>query len=273
VSSATPTSLFELDGDRYVATAMSRGPWDPRHCHGGPVSALLARAVEQVDDAGSVSSGDWQIARLTVELTRPVPVGAPLDLAVDVERPGRKVSLVSAVLRDGGTEVARVRALRIRCAAVALPTDANLAIDVPLAPPESAPRVRATWAVGDEPTFHADACEHRFVGGSWDAPGPVEVWIRLEVAVIDDEVPSGVQRVAAAADFGNGISHSLPYEEFVFINPELTVHLLRPPAGEWVGMRTASRYGPTGSGLAESELFDRSGRVGRSCQSLFVSGR
>ncbi len=53
---------------------MSRGPWDPASCHGGPVGALLARAVEQVGPAGA-----WQLARLTVELTRPVPVGKPLD--------------------------------------------------------------------------------------------------------------------------------------------------------------------------------------------------
>jgi hypothetical protein len=267
MSTAVPTSLFVTDGDRYVATGMSRGPWDPRHCHGGPVSALLARAVEGVDD------DPWQIARLTVELTRPVPVGVPLDLRVEVERPGRKVSLVGAVLTDAGTEVARVRALRIRTEDVVLPADANLAVDVLLAPHDSVPSERATWAVGEQVAFHTDACEHRFVGGSWNGPGPVEVWIRLVVPLLDGEEPSGVQRVVAAADFGNGVSGSLPYDDFVFINPDLTVHLLRPPDGVWVGMRTASRYGTTGAGLAESELFDLSGRLGRSCQSLFVSGR
>ena len=82
-----------------------------------------------------------------------------------------------------------------------------------------------------------------------------------------------MQRVMAAADFGNGVSASLPYEDWVFINPDLTVHLLRPPTGEWVGLRTASRYGSVGAGLAESELFDADGRIGRSCQSLFVDQR
>ena len=91
--------------------------------------------------------------------------------------------------------------------------------------------------------------------------------------MLDGESPSGVQRAAAAADFGNGVSCSLPYEEFLFINPDLTIHLLRPPFGEWIGMRTASRYGDLGAGLAESELFDADGRIGRSCQSLFVSPR
>ena len=91
--------------------------------------------------------------------------------------------------------------------------------------------------------------------------------------MVEGEVPSGLERVAAAADFGNGVSASLPYDDFVFINPDLTVHLLRPPVGEWVGMRTASYYGTAGAGMAESQLFDAVGRVGRSCQSLFVDTR
>jgi hypothetical protein len=261
--------LFEIDGSSVRATELSRGPWDERHCHGGPVAALLARAVLGADDSADL----WQVSRLTIELTRPVPVLAPMSVSVTVERPGRKVSLVAAVLRDGEVEVARVRALRIRRLDLDLPEDANLAVDQLLAPPDTAASERAQWAVRDQVAFHADACEHRFVEGSWMQPGPVGAWIRLLFPVVDGETPSGLERVAAAADFGNGISGSLDYEQYVFINPDLTVRLLRPPVGEWVGMRTSSYYGPTGSGMAESALFDADGRVGRSCQSLFVDPR
>ena len=121
--------------------------------------------------------------------------------------------------------------------------------------------------------FHRDACEHRFVESTWDTPGPVGLWIRLDVPLVADEEPSGVQRVMAAADFGNGVSGSLPHDEWLYINPDLTVHLGRPPVGVWVGMRSASRYAAAGAGLAESELFDAAGRLGRSCQSLFVDHR
>jgi hypothetical protein len=210
---------------------------------------------------------------LTVELVRPVPVLTALGLTVEIERPGRKVSLVAAVLRDGDTEVARVRSLRIRAEHLPLPDDANLATDVPLAAPETGLWQRPSWATGDHVAFHSHGCEHRFVAGTWDAPGPVELWIRLLFPLLDGEETSGVQRTVAAADFGNGVSGSLPFDTFVYINPDLTVNLLRPPIGPWVGMRTASRYGPLGAGLAESALFDTHGRVGRSCQSLFVSSR
>lgn len=49
--------------------------------------------------------------------------------------------------------------------------------------------------------------------------------------------------------------------------------MLRPPTGEWVGMRTGSHDGTAGAGLAESALFDEQGRIGRSCQSLLVEAR
>ncbi|MGB0113041.1 MAG: thioesterase family protein [Ilumatobacteraceae bacterium] len=271
----TATALFDTAGtDRWVPTELSRGPWDPRACHGGPVSALLARAIERSDPDAEI---DWQVARLTIELTRPVPVGRVLTLHTEIERPGRRVSLVAARLTDGDTEVARARSLRIRNEAMALPADTAGGDDTPPSSPDGVPAQRVTWAETGNVAFHADACEHRFTHGAWDQPGPVEVWIRLRVPVVDGETPSGVQRAAAAADFGNGVSSGLPYEQFTFINPDLTVHLLRPPVGEWIGMRTATHYGDldasTGAGFAESALFDDTGRVGRSVQTLVIDAR
>jgi hypothetical protein len=99
------------------------------------------------------------------------------------------------------------------------------------------------------------------------------VWIRLTVPLVEGEEPTGLQCVAAAADFGNGISGALPIERFTFINPDLTIHLLRPPVGPWIGLAGRSHYGDTGAGLAESALFDAQGRVGRSAQSLLVARR
>ncbi len=269
-------ALFAPTGDgHWMATEYARGPWDPAHCHGGPVSAFLARACEQVELDDGV---DWQIARLTIELTRPVPVGVPLALRAEVERPGRKVAMVAAGLASAdGRDVAKVRALLIRRSEFALP-------DHPLAPPEltgtpGAGRAETvTWAVdADQVAFHSHGAEHRIVTGGWETPGPIEVWIRLRTQVVEGEPPTGVQRAAAAADFGNGVSSALDFNDFVYINPDLTVHLARPPVGEWIGMSSHSRYGTdtlsSGAGFAESALHDADGRVGRSVQSLFVERR
>jgi hypothetical protein len=52
---------------------------------------------------------------------------------------------------------------------------------------------------------------------------------------------------------------------------------MRPPVGEWIGMRSASYYGTangsSGAGFAESALFDADGRLGRSVQSLILDER
>ena len=275
VASGAATSLFEPAGPgRWTPTELARGPWDPRACHGGPVGALLARAVEH---ATADSPVDWQMARLSIELTRPVPVGTPLTLTTEIERDGRKVSLVAARLCDGDTEVARARSLRIRVKDLDLPTDVVQSLPDPPGRPDDGRTQRVTWAVDEHVAFHKDACEHRFVEGAWDAPGPVGVWIRLLVDVVPGETPSGVQRAAAAADFGNGVSGGLPFDRFTYINPDLTVHLLRTPVGEWIGMRSESVYGTattsSGAGFAESALFDVDGRLGRSVQSLILDER
>src|SRR6476660_3027613 len=87
-------ALFERDGDRVVPTELCRGPWHPNACHGGAPSALFATVCEQ-HEPGPASF----VARLTVELMRPVPI-APLVLSVATIRPGKKVQWIEAHLHD-----------------------------------------------------------------------------------------------------------------------------------------------------------------------------
>jgi hypothetical protein len=75
------------------------------------VAALLAAAVEDVEPDGV----DWFVARLTVELERPVPLAA-LRLETVVTRPGRKVSLVEATIARADTAASSPG--RVRCASV-----------------------------------------------------------------------------------------------------------------------------------------------------------
>ena len=269
-------ALFAPTGDPTVwrPTAWSRGPWNPEHCHGGPVSAFLARAVENIDDGSDVK---WQVARLTIELLRPVVVEAPLRLTTDIERPGLKVSLVAASLTDAGSgkEVARVRALRIRRAGFELPDHPTGDLD-DMGEPGSGRVESLQWdeSDGEGVAYHRSSCTHRWVMGSFADAGPCRVWIRLDVAVVPGDKPSGLSRVAAAADFGNGVSGALPAAKFSYINPDLTIHLARPYVGDWVGMASHSLYGTegrtSGAGWAESALYDAAGRLGRSIQSLIL---
>ena len=94
--------------------------------------------------------------------------------------------------------------------------------------------------------------------------------VRLVRPVVGAENPSPLMRAAAAADFGNGVSAAVEWGRFLFINTDLTIYLHRDPVGEWVCLDASTQVEPTGVGLAESELYDGEGRVGRSLQALLV---
>jgi hypothetical protein len=263
-----PASLFEpVEGGAWLPTAWSRGPWSPDALHGGPVAALLAGALEHAGD--EAAKGPMQAARLSVELLRPVPV-APLALRATVTRPGRKVQLVDATLGTAdGTEVATARLVRVHDVAVAAPVTHD---DRGAPPPPTAPASPMEHRI-PYPGFHSHGVEHRFVRGSFAEPGPAVDWIRLRVPVTPDAHPSPLQRVAAAADFGNGISRVTDFDAMLFINPDLTIHLHRPAVGEWVCIDAVTWMEQRGLALAESRLWDERGPIGRSLQSLLIDER
>jgi hypothetical protein len=257
-------SLFQPLGDgRWEPTVAARGPWSPEALHGGPVAALLARAVEAAE-----TRNPMQPARLTVELLRPVGF-EPLAVTAAVIRPGRKVQLVEATASQGGKDVARAVGLRVRDEAVAVPPGPPEVVPPPPDQGVSSP----PWRDDELPAFHNTGVENRFVLGRFDRPGPATDWIRLRCPVVPDEAPSPFQRVAAAADFGHGISRMLDFNHHRYVNPDLTIHLRRLPVGEWVCLEATTHLGGRGLGLAESALYDEAGFIGRSVQSLLVEGR
>ena len=85
--------------------------------------------------------------------------------------------------------------------------------------------------------------------------------------------PSPFQRLAAAGDFGNGISATLSWDDYLFINPDLTLYIEREPVGEWICLESETRIARDGIGVAESVLYDERGRVGRATQALLVAPR
>jgi len=87
---------------------------------------------------------------------------------------------------------------------------------------------------------------------------------------VPGEEPSPLQRVAAAADFGNGVAAPAPFEELRFVNADLSIHLHRLPAGEWVCLDSVIWMSGHGVAQAESALYDERGPIGRSLQSLLL---
>ena len=256
----TTEALFVAEPGGFRPTAFALGPWTPGHLHGGPVVGLIAREAQRCEPDERL-----RIARLTVELIRPVGL-SPISLAARLIRPGRKVQLVEVICRQDGIEVALGRALRIRTADMDLPK-AALHAELPFAPPESGVPMESN---GLPRTFHSEGAELRFVEGAFESPGPATVWVRLRVPVLASEYPSPLERVATAADFGNGVSSPLSHGDWLFINPDLTIHVSRLPVGEWVGLESRTLAEPQGIGISESRLWDEQGPIGRSIQSLLI---
>ena len=100
-----------------------------------------------------------------------------------------------------------------------------------------------------------------------------ERWMRMNCALVAGEEPTPLQRTLVAADVGNGISAVLDWRRYLFINVDLSVHLERLPAGEWVCVDAVTLPQPSGVGTAESVLFDERGRIGRAAQALLIAER
>jgi acyl-Coa thioesterase superfamily protein/acyl-CoA thioesterase superfamily protein len=254
----------ERGGGSFLASELTRGPWDPGAQHAGPPAALLGREIEKL-----VGDESFQVGRVVFEILRPVPIGE-VRLSSRVLRPGRKVQLVEASLSGEAGELMRATAWLLRTDELELPEGAVDESPSPQGPEEG-------WVPEFFPTGHdvgyQSAMEWRAVAGAFLEPGPATVWMRMRQPLLAGEEPTPLQRALIAADVGNGISAVLDYREYVFINVDLTVHFERMPAGEWVCVDAVTRPQPTGIGTAESVLFDERGRIGRAAQSLLVARR
>jgi hypothetical protein len=267
VSDSSPRGAFvALPDGRYLATPLTRGPWDPNHQHAGPPIALVLRAIERVAAEQQLT----HVARLTANLFRPIPV-AELAIEVKVDYAGRNSAHISAAIYGEGKEVARLTALVQR--QIDQPLSAGLpGHPLPQAPrsPENSPR--ASFPFEHRYVGYFDLVETRVAAGRF-FDGPSAIWFRLNHPVVAGEAPSAYQRVAVAADSGNGVSAVLDLRRYLFVNSDLTINLLRCPRGEWVCLEARTLLGDQGSGLAESVLYDTDGVIGRATQSLFVRKR
>lgn len=254
--------LYVRDGEVFEPTDLTVSPWSPHHCHGGPPAALLTRAIEHLDP------GEFHVTRITVEILAQIPL-MPVVVTSGLLRPGKRVQLAAAELATtDGAVLARAVAWRTRHRdPMALPPSAAHP-GLPFPPPEALPP--DPWRGPGYRHFYSDAQERKVIAGSFQTPGPASMWFRLSAQLVEGEEPSPVQRVVAMADSANGISSVAGMDELLFINTDLTVHLLRAPQGEWLAMEAASYLDPSGRGISDAALYDTAGMIGRANQALFV---
>jgi acyl-coenzyme A thioesterase PaaI-like protein len=278
-------SIFLAEGETFVPTEHARGPWDPGALHGGAPAALIASEFERMGPGEELP-----FARLSYEFLRPVPM-APLHLTTRISRPGRRVQALQAELEADGVTVCRATALRLVGTPEKLPelALAQVLAATPrvLAEPLEGQPVRFSLEHSTHKSFASSAMEMRFLKGapltgelpetdthSKHVPsGAAQVWMRMRYPVLAGRPLTPLARLAATSDFGNGVATVLPFEEYLFINADLTISLDRRPQGEWVALDARTLLHPGGIGWAESILHDELGPVGRATQALVVQPR
>lgn len=258
----TATCIFRRDADTFLPTGLSRGPWDDHAQHGGAPSALLAHLATEAAGEG------FFLARLTFELSRPVPI-APLTVALEASR-GRSARRVRLTLAHEGTPVGRAIALLLREQAVDVPDTGNRRLEPG---PDGCDEPFDTPGMPAGERFYRQAMDIRIARGSTRTPGPTAAWFRLNVPLIEGEPNTPTVRAAATADFGNGLSWVLDFDRYLFTNTDLTFYLHRAPVGEWIGLDAETLAQPNGVGLASSTLYDSQGRIGMAHQNLLIRQR
>jgi len=260
-------AVYARQGETWQPGELSRGPWDPGAQHGGAPSALLAHIAES-----AMTEPGWQLGRLTVELVRPVPI-APLTHRSTAQT-SRWTARVGIDLLAGDTLVARAHALMLRGQTLALPPGLPGWSPQTLSPlPEACEdRVRIP-GLPDGMYFHRKAIDSRVANGDAASPGPAAAWFRLIVPMVQGAPTSPAMRAAAAADFGNGLSWVLPPQRYLFSNADLSMHLHRPPAGEWIGLASETQADGSGAGTTLSRLYDERGPIGVAIQTLVLRER
>jgi Thioesterase-like superfamily len=259
-----PESFYEPVGvvGGYRATPATAGPWDPASQHGGPPAALLATVIEDCEPVDGL-----RLARITVELLSPVPVGE-LVVRARVIRPGRRVRLLDATMDVDGRPVALARAWQIASQPDLLPAP------LPAPPPaRPAPHAVRFFTGNAEIQGYGAAVEWRFVSGAFDRLGAAAVWARVRIPLVPDQPLTGLQRLLIVADSANGISGVLSFDEWVFVPTALTVTLHRHPVGEWIFMSAETRLSSDGIGSCQAELADDEGPVGTASQPLVITRR
>jgi hypothetical protein len=252
-----------LDDGTFLSTDLTRGPWHPDHQHGGPPIALAARCIERA----AAALGLTHVARLTANLLRPIPI-AELAVEVQTEYAGRNVAHFSARMIARGKDVARYTAVVQREAGLEIPSGLP-GHPLPQAPQALEQSEPAPFLFASKVTGYHDLIEGKTAQGV-AFRGPSAVWFRMRHPLVAGETPSGLQRVAVAADSGNGISAILDFHRYIFVNSDLTINLLRKAQGEWICIDARTLLGTDGGGLAEARIFDVHGLIGRSTQSLAI---
>jgi hypothetical protein len=253
-----PGSLYLRDGEHFVPTLLTTGPWRSDAMHGGAPSALIGDLV-----TAAVEEGE-QVARVQIDLERPVPL-EPLVGVVRRRQVSRRIAHLGIELSSDTGRAVSASALLMRKESISVVAQER---SLPPWPDDLAPMDWSHLYPGPSPMFVRDAVDHRVVRGGYGVPLPSAAWLRLTVPVIDGEESCGLSQLLAIADFGSPLSQTDALEPgLALINVDVNVTVFRNPVGPWFYLDATGHVGEGGIGLAVTQVSDLDGMLGVITQS------
>jgi Thioesterase-like superfamily len=241
-------AFFRKEGDTYIATAKSRGPWSPTMLHGRVIAGLLAFQIEQ-----NHGHADLLPARLTVDMYRP-PDFSPIVIATKVVRDGHRIKVVDAEFLSGGKSMGRASCQLLRRTEnspgnVWMPPSWN-------APPPESCGPDQRFGDGQEPTWRI-----RNISGAMGTNAQRRVWMCESRELVEGYPLTPFTRVGLISDFASPCAN-IGDAPLGYINTDVTVYLHRLPRSEWIGMETINHRATDGIAIGECFVYDTEGPIG-----------
>jgi|TARA_Y100000815_G_scaffold275767_1_gene317130 hypothetical protein len=239
-------SFFVRNGTSFVPQEAARGWWRHDSLHGRALVGLMGAEI-----ALRHGAADWVPARFTIDMVRIAPF-APARIETHVVRAGPRMALVEATMMVNDATVARATMQFLRF------TQAPPG-RVWAPPPWDAPDPAALPPMpdGKQPRHF----EIRAIAGHLGAVAPKRLWLRETLALVAGEPLGPYARVALAADFVSAFVHAGD-AGIRYINSDVSLHLHRPPQGEWIGFEATGHEASDGIAVGHCRIHDRNGAIG-----------
>ncbi|CAB4365477.1 MAG: hypothetical protein F2681_16865 [Actinobacteria bacterium] len=244
---------YELDGERLISTGTAAGPVEGTQ-HGAAVAAIVARAVDSLP-----SPGPMDIVRLTIDLSRRVPMGVT-EVVTNIRRAGKRVQVVEVTLLVDGVEVGRSEGMRMRRGEIIDP--AEIRPDVPPVFDRSTHMTESPW--GNSGFLGSMDMSFEHYGG-----GRAAYWLRICDQLIEGETMTPATRAAVAADVV--LTGGRTYPNNASLNADLTLSMHRLPVGEWIRIEAAVYANAGGWGTSVGTLADLQGAFGHVTKSVLYA--
>jgi hypothetical protein len=251
--------FFTRDGDRFVPTRSSVGPWNETSLHGRVVIGLLGREIERRH-----GSADYIPARLTVDMYR-LPDLSAAEVVTRIVRDGKRIKVIDAEFISAGTSMARATCQLLR-------RTVNPDGEIWSPSPWDAPPPADIAAPTDPGGSLGGMWEIRPISGAMGTLGRRRLWMREVRPLIDDEPWTPFSRVAVGCDFASPFANA-GTKGLTYINSDATLYLHREPVTEWVGYEVVNHGATDGVAIGECFVHDERGPIGSATVAALAQAR